>query len=215
MPETIGIIGAGNVGAALGRRLTAAGFTVRFGVRDPAKAEALVAELAGASAASPAEVAGACDVVFLTIPGSAAVDVAAGLGDLDGTIVVDCTNPLGWDEGPVWKPPAEGSNAAAIAARCPGARVIKAFNTFGAEFHGDPGLGGGARAEVPMAGDDAEAKKAVSAIAETAGFAPVDVGPLRNAAALENHAVLWIHLAIAAGHGRDFVFKMVRRGAGG
>lgn len=211
MSDTVGIIGAGNVGAGLGRRLTATGHAVRFGVRDAKKIAALVAECPGSSAASPAEVAASCDLVFLTVPGGVAPDVAAGLGDLDGTIIVDCTNPLSWDAGPMWAPPAEGSNAAAIAARCPGARVVKAFNTFGAELHGDPALASGARAEVPMAGDDAAAKERVFAIAERAGFAPIDAGPLRNAAVLENLAVLWIHLAVVGGHGREFAFTMTRR----
>jgi hypothetical protein len=206
----IGIIGAGNVGAALGRRLSESGHAVRFGVRDPEKIAELVAAIDGASAAAPAEVAAASDAVFLTVPGPVAVDVAAGLGELDGVIVVDCANPLRWDNGPVWNPPPEGSIAAAIAARCPKARVVKAFNTFGAEFHADPKLGEHA-ADVYMAGDDADAKAAVAEIAESAGFAPVDAGPLRNAAVLENLAMLWIHLALAGGQGRDFAFKMLRR----
>ena len=38
-----------------------------------------------------------------------------------------------------------------------------------------------------------------------AGFSPIDAGPLRNAAVLENVAILWIHLAMVGGRGRDFV----------
>ena len=44
------------------------------------------------------------------------------------------------------------------------------------------------------------------------GFKPVDAGPLRNAAVLENVAMLWIHLAMAAGHGRDWTFIIQRKG---
>jgi predicted dinucleotide-binding enzyme len=44
-----------------------------------------------------------------------------------------------------------------------------------------------------------------------AGFAPVDAGPLRNAGVLENVAMLWIHLAMAGGQGRDFTFVMQRK----
>ena len=39
----------------------------------------------------------------------------------------------------------------------------------------------------------------------------IDVGPLRNAAALENLAVLWIHLALIAGRGRFIGFKLHER----
>ena len=93
----------------------------------------------------------------------------------------------------------------------PGARVVKGFNTFGAEIHLDPSLGGTV-ADVFLAGDDAEAKKAVAAVAEAAGFTPVDSGPLRNAAVLENLAILWIHLALREGHGRNWSFKKLARG---
>ena len=81
---------------------------------------------------------------------------------------------------------------------------------FGAEFHADPSVGGD-RATVFFAGDDAAAKKTLSVIAERAGFHPVDAGPLRNAAVLENVAILWIHLALAGGQGRDFAFVMKKR----
>ncbi|MCA9708889.1 MAG: hypothetical protein KDK70_23795, partial [Myxococcales bacterium] len=106
----------------------------------------------------------------------------------------------------------EGSNSAALAAALPGARVIKAFNTFGAEFHADPSLPGGG-ADVPIAGDDAEARQRVADLAESAGFTPIDAGPLRNAAVLENVAMLWIHLATVGGHGRSGAFKLVSREA--
>jgi 8-hydroxy-5-deazaflavin:NADPH oxidoreductase len=146
-------------------------------------------------------------VVFLAVPGSAAVDVARGLADrLAGKVVVDCNNPLVWKEGPVWTPPAEGSLAAAIAKAATGARVVKAFNQFGAEFHQDP-----RGAQVFLAADDAEAKARVTEVARAAGFDPVDSGPLRNAAVLENVAMLWIHLATVGGHGRSFTFRMDKR----
>ena len=138
--------------------------------------------------------------------GCSIANVARGLADkLAGKIVIDCNNPLVWKEGPVWTPPAEGSLAAAIAKAAPGARVVKAFNQFGAEYHKDP-----RGAQVFLAADDAEAKKTVSEFSKNAGFDPIDAGPLRNAAVLENVAMLWIHLATVGGQGRDFAFHMKR-----
>lgn len=212
MSETIAIIGTGNVGGALAVRLGQAGYAVRLGAREGKDLGDLVARVgAGASVDTPARVAAAADVVMLAVPGKAAVEAAAALGDLTGKVVVDCTNPVAWSGGPVWAPPAEGSNAAALAAALPGARVVKAFNTFGAEFHADPTLPGGP-ADVQIAGDDADARRTVGAIAERIGFTPIDVGPLRNAALLENLAVLWIHLATVGGRGRNAAFKLVSRG---
>ena len=148
--------------------------------------------------------------MFIATPTAVAVQVAQE-AELGGKIVVDCTNPLTWDDGPVWAPPAAGSVAAAIAEAVPGARVLKGFNTFGAEIHLNPDLGG-TPASVLLASDDLEAKRVVAEVARAAGFAPVDSGPLRNAAALENLAVLWIHLALREGHGRSWAFKKMNRG---
>jgi 8-hydroxy-5-deazaflavin:NADPH oxidoreductase len=210
-PTRISIIGAGNVGGSLGRSFSKAGLPVCFGVRPEADTKALL-EACGkdASAKSPSEAAKSGDVVFLAVPGSAAVDVATSLAvELAGKIVVDCNNPLVWKEGPVWTPPAEGSLTAALAKAAPGARLVKGFNTFGAEFHGNPTLAG-APAQVFLAGDDADAKKVVADLATKLGFTTVDSGPLRNAAVLENLAMLWIHLATVGGQGRNFAFAMQR-----
>jgi len=208
----IAVIGAGNVGGSLGARFSKVGFPVQFGVRDAKGTSELLARCAAdASTASPAEAAVWAEVVFLAVPAAAALEVASSLAkQLEGKVVVDCNNPLTWKDGPVWNPPAEGSLAAAIAKAAPGARVVKGFNTFGAEFHADPSTGG-APATVYLAGDDAEAKQRVGELATTAGFATVDSGPLRNAAVLENLAMLWIHLATVGGQGRNFVFNMQRR----
>jgi NADPH-dependent F420 reductase len=213
MATKVAIIGAGNVGGNLGARLSKAGLAVKFGVKPGKDLSALLARCEkDAGLAAPAEAAVWGDVVFLAVPGSVALEVARSLAkQLEGKIVVDCNNPLVWKEGPVWTPPAEGSLAAAIAKAAPGARVVKAFNTFGAEFHADPRLPGGG-AQVFVAGDDADAKKVVSEVATTGGFRPVDAGPLRNAAVLENLAMLWIHLATVGGQGRDFAFVMQSRG---
>ncbi|HJL18465.1 MAG TPA: NAD(P)-binding domain-containing protein [Sandaracinaceae bacterium LLY-WYZ-13_1] len=208
---TIAMIGAGNVGGNLGARLSKAGAPVRFGVREGADAREALARCADDAEALPVrEAAAAADVIFVAVPGGVAIEAAKGLGDVSGKVVVDCTNPLRFDGGPVWTPPAEGSNAAAIAAALEGARVLKGFNTFGAELHADPALSAGP-VDVQLAGDDAEAKAMVSELAERAGFRPIDAGTLRNAAVLENLAVLWIHLALVGGHGREVGFKLVGR----
>lgn len=205
----VAIIGSGKVGGNLGIRLAQRGNTVFFGVKPGKDASALL-ERAGpeAEARAVAQAVRDAEVVFLAVPANIAVDAARAAGDLAGKIVVDCTNPLRWDAGPVHDPPAEGSNAAALAAAFPRARVVKGFNTFGAEFHLDPSLGDRS-VDVYLAGDDRAAKTAVAQLARDAGFTPVDSGPLRNAALLENLAVLWIHLAMVEGRGRNFAFKIL------
>jgi 8-hydroxy-5-deazaflavin:NADPH oxidoreductase len=208
MSTKVAVIGAGNVGGSLGTRLATSGVDVRFGVKPGNDIKALLARAKGATESDPASAVAWGDIVFMAVPANVAVDLARSLAkELEGKILVDCNNPLTWKEGPVWAPPAEGSLAAAIAKAAPGARVVKGFNTFGAEFHADPGRAG-VPADVFFASDDADAKKTLSELATRAGFHPVDAGPLRNASVLENVAMLWIHLALAAGHGRDFTFVM-------
>jgi NADPH-dependent F420 reductase len=208
----IAIVGAGNVGGNLGIHLARSGFSVRFGVRDASKIQDVLAKAGGkAEAASVAEAAKWADVIFLAVPANAAIEATRSMGDISGKVLVDCNNPLRWDDGPVHTPPPEGSLAAALAKVFPKARVVKGFSTFGAEFHLDPKLGN-TNIDVQIAGDDAEAKALVSSIATRAGFTPIDVGPMRNAAHLESLAILWIHLALRAGHGREVGFKLLKRG---
>jgi hypothetical protein len=211
MDTTIAIIGAGNVGAALAERLTASGYSVRLGVKPGTDVAALLGRCHGRAVAVPvAAAAERCEVVFLCVPAGAAVAAARAAGDLARRILVDCTNPVAWHDGPVLAPPPEGSVAAALAAALPEARVVKGFNTFGAEIHRDPALSGGP-AEVYLAGDDGMALERAGEVALRAGFAPIVVGGLRNAALLEALAALWIHLAMVGGQGRQFAFGLARR----
>jgi NADPH-dependent F420 reductase len=202
---TVAVLGAGKVGQALATRLVAAGIDVRFGARDPA-AVSVGGDLAAASVTTPQEAASTADCVLLAVPAAAAIAAARSAGDLAGRIVVDCTNPLRWDRGPVWTPPSEGSVTAALAAALPDVAVVKGFNHFGAEIQRDPSLAGGP-ADAFFASDDEAAKASVMELATRMGFRAHDAGPLRNAAVLENLAVLWIHLA-GAGAGREWALAM-------
>ena len=209
--QTVTILGAGKVGRTLGERLAQAGATVRFGVRDSgAKGELLTGALAGAKALAIPEAAAAAEVILLTVPAAAAEDALRAAGDLTGKIVVDCTNPVRWDGGPVPAPPAAGSVTQSLAASFPGVRFLKGFNHFGVEIMARPALPAGP-ADALFAGDDADAKSVVMKLAAGMGFRPQDAGPLRNAPLLEHLAVLWIHLGTVGGVGREFAFRIERR----
>ena len=209
--NTVAIVGAGNVGRALGERLRQAGAVVRFGVRDPVSAaNTFSGPLAGVPALSPAAAAAEADIVFLAVPAAAAVDATRSAVDRTGKILVDCTNPLRWSDGPVWAPPPQGSVAQALAITFPAITVIKGFNHFGAEIHRSPDLMGGP-ADAFFAGDDGGAKSQLLKLAARMGFRAHDAGPLRNAALLENLAVLWIQLATSGGVGRNFSFRIDER----
>jgi predicted dinucleotide-binding enzyme len=208
--KPIAILGAGNVGIALARALVARGESIVFGVPKPDKHRAAVAALgASASIGSNAEAIDAAEVVVLATPYSAALDVARSVPDWNGRILVDATNPLA--------PGLAGllvgtttSGAEQIAAAARGARVVKAFNTTGAENMADSRYAGGA-IFMPVFGDDAEARGRVLALAALIGFDAVDCGGLGAARYLEPFAMTWIHMAIKLGHGRSFAFARLHR----
>jgi predicted dinucleotide-binding enzyme len=204
--RNVTIVGTGNVGEALAKNLIGHGIAVKLAARDLEKTRATAKELGATAVAKPE----AGDAIFLAVPANAAEAVIADAQLPDGTLVVDCANPMTWKEGPVHAAPVEGSLTAHLASRFPRLRWLKAFNTFGAEFHESPQLGSTA-ADLYFAGDDAEAKQQLGELARAMGFTPVDVGPLRNAAHLESLAILWIHLATVGGHGRNVAFKLLSR----
>ncbi len=96
----IAMIGTGNIGGTLGRRLHEAGYNVVFGARD-ATAAAAKLQNANVPILSLADAVRGAGVVFMAVPAVAAVSAAIDLELEPGTILVDCTNPLKWDGGPV------------------------------------------------------------------------------------------------------------------
>jgi predicted dinucleotide-binding enzyme len=210
----VAIIGAGNVGGALGRAWSRAGHAVVFGVRDPGTAEvrALVAET-GAEAMAPAGAAAAGEVVVLALPWGAAEAAVRGLGDLAGKVVIDCMNPLamgpdglGLDRGHTT------SGAETLAAWLPGARVVKTLNQVGAEVMAD--ASGFAHPPVMFAaGDDVAAKAVALGLVRDLGFEALDAGALRQARLLEPFGMVWINQALLRGHGRNWAFAALPRKA--
>ncbi|WP_017716135.1 NADPH-dependent F420 reductase [Kamptonema formosum] len=208
----IGVIGAGNVGGALGRILAGKGHEIVFGVRDPqsSKVQSLIDSTGGkAKAGSVQEAAAHGEVVILATPWQATQEAIEQAGDLSGKILIDCTNPLG-------AAPNElvigltTSAAEEIAKWAAGARVVKAFNNIGASCFENLTFGS-QQANTFICGEDAEAKKVVMSLAQEIGFEPVDTGDLSKARLAEPLAALWIHLAYFQGMGPDFAVNLVKR----
>lgn len=206
--ETIAVIGTGNVGAALGPEFAAQGHTIVYGSREPGRDDvrAVVAATPGnASVTTPQEAVVGADMVLLAVPGVAAVEVAAGLGDLSGKILIDPTNVYTREGGRLAHGiPGKGSNAALIQAAQPGAYVVKAFNTLNFRQMVDPETAGGP-ITIMLAGDNAEAKAAVAELVRGMDLDAVDVGGLEYAHVLEEMLVMW---AGALGSGRQFNYYL-------
>jgi predicted dinucleotide-binding enzyme len=210
----IAILGAGNVGGALGANWAQKGHDIVFGVRDPKaeKVQALLKKIGGkAKAVSPAEAAASADVIVLSTPWPAAEAAIRSMGNLKGKIVLDATNPL--TRGPdgigleIGHAISGGEKVQGWAA---GASVFKTLNTTGFGNMANP-VFKGVKSVMFVAGDDAAAKPKVMQLVGDLGFEVIDAGPLRNARLLEAHAMLWIDLALARGQGRDFAFGLLRR----
>ncbi len=201
MRQRIAIIGAGSVGTALASGLTAAGHDVAIGVREPnrTKYQELRAHVVDIEAA----VADAT-VVVLAIPMDSLTTAVPALRLHGGHVVVDATNAVG---APV--PHGFDTLGHFVGSMLPPeVALAKAFNTVGAE-HLTGGTFGHATF-LPIAGDET-ATAIVAALATDLGFEVADLGGRESFELVEDHARLWIHLAIRRGWGRDFAWSVVRR----
>lgn len=193
---TIAILGLGNMGKGLARRL--AGKTgLVLGAQNPAAA-ADFAESIGATVTDYAAAVAAADTVVLAVPYPVALELVKSL-PLGGKTVVDMTNPI--------KPDFSGlaighttSAAEELQAAAPEARVVKAFNTIFASLFDAPAA---ATAEIPVfvAGNDEAAAEAVAALVATAGFAVEKVGGLDGARLVEPLGMLNIRFGYGLGKG--------------
>lgn len=203
----LAIVGSGNVGTALGHAWKRAGHKVTFATRDPASAKADALKAEGFGVLDAAAAAKEASVILLAIPWNGMPGVIESLGSLSGKIVIDATNPLTSDlELAIGFDDSAGETVARLA---PGARVVKGFNTTGAEnmdkAHDFP-----SKPAMFVAGDDADAKRTVLKLAEDIGFEPIDAGPLKASRYLEAMAMQWIRLAFS-GMGTQFAYAIVKR----
>jgi hypothetical protein len=172
----IGVIGAGRIGGGIARQLAGAGHEVLVAGREPERLAPLAEEIGGRTG-TPAEAAAFADVVVLSVPSRALDETLASIGSLAGKIVIDTTNAFG--DG------LEGTQASRNAAKMPGARYTKSFNTLTAAFQAET-AGREPRVAQWLCGDDADAKRVVAGLIEDAGFDPVDVGGTADAAVMES-----------------------------
>lgn len=179
----IAVIGAGRIGANAARLFAGAGHEVLVSFsRDPAKLEALAADIGG-RAGTPQEAVAFGEVVLFSVPWTLIDEVLAQAGSLDARIVIDTTNQFG-REG--WEDLGDQTAAQVNAARMAGARYTKAFNTLTSGFQAAAaGRTGADRVVMFLCGDDEEAKRVVGGLIDDAGFTPVDMGGVTDAGPME------------------------------
>ena len=187
----IGILGGtGDQGRGLARRFALAGHPVIIGSRSAeraaAAAQALGAEL-GIRGMANADAAAAADVVIVAVPWDGHGGLLAALAaPLAGKIVIDCVNPLGFDQRGCYPlAVAEGSAAQQAAAVLPDSVVVGAFHHVSAVLLLDPTVHT-VDLDVLVLGDDRQATDLVQALAaRIPGVRGVYAGRLRNCGQVE------------------------------
>jgi predicted dinucleotide-binding enzyme len=189
----IAIIGAGNVGGALGKGWARAGHKILYGVPDPDDPKHVAAARgAGAEIGPVGKAAAGADVVVLAVQWSVLADAVAACGDLSGRVVIDVTNPIRYtDHGMELGIGFDISAGEQVAGLAPGARVVKTLNQAGFDVLLDA-TGYPAPPVQFVAADDEEGKQLASRLVRDLGFEPVDGGGLKTARLLEPMAMLWI-----------------------
>jgi 8-hydroxy-5-deazaflavin:NADPH oxidoreductase len=177
----VGIIGAGNIGATLTRRLTALGHDVSVAnSRGPETLADLAAET-GATAVEVMDAAKDADLVIVTIPVKAIPLLPAGVldGAKPGAPIVDTGNYYPARDGHI-KEIEDGMTESRWASEQLGHPAVKAFNNIRAQHlleRGKP-AGSSGRIALPVAGDDPQTKRVVMDLVDELGFDPVDAGTI-------------------------------------
>jgi len=213
----VGILGTGDVGRTLADAFVTLGHEVKMGAREASNEKAVAwAKQAGpkGSAGTFADAAGFADLAVLATHGIANPEVltAAGAERLEGKVVIDTTNPLDFSKG---MPPrlavGHTDSGGEIAQRTvPRARVVKAFNIVGHKSMFRPEYVGGPP-DMLICGNDADAKKHVTALLRDFGWPEVvDFGGIEASRYLEPLCLVWTIYGAKTGSW-NHALKMLRK----
>ena len=199
----VGIIGAKTIGGTLGRKLSAAGHEVVFGVRNQQNPDLapLLAECQGrASVASVAEAIASGEVVIFAIPGHAMeATIAEHAEALADKAVIDAANRGGAPQ---------MNSLAAFTAHAPTAQLFRAFNSLGWENFADPYFGT-EQADLFFSGPAGTDQALVEQVIAAVGLRPIWVGGPEQTEVVDNLARLWFALALGQKRGRHLAFKLL------
>ena len=186
---TTSIIGVGNLGGTLARHLAAGGEPVVLAARDEAHAQALAGELGpNASAASVEDAIAGSDTVVLATWLDQSREYVPGLASvLENKVVVDPSNPIGFENGQMIRTLPEGqSSGSVVASMLPAsAHYVKAFGTLGAVEQLATSANRDPRVVLFYATDDDAAEATAQRLIKAAGFEPLKVGGASAAGRIE------------------------------
>jgi predicted dinucleotide-binding enzyme len=200
----IGVLGTGQVGGTLGRKLATLGHEVMLGSRDPKAKAAAFAGVVGLSVGTLTEAATHGEWVVNALPGEQSITVLSDCA-IDGKILIDIGNyDIAVDQ------PIEVPLGQAIQRAFPKVRLVKALNSVSAHLMVDPGALPSPHS-VFVASDDAEAKGRVGDLLRSFGWHDIiDLGDLSACRAMEQLIPLWMRLEATLG-GPNFNLAVVRQ----
>lgn len=207
----IGMIGHGNVGGAIANRLVLSGHQVFVGLREftNEQKEKVVTLNSQLKPVPPQELRDLAPLFFLSTPFSAAKEALSAAALSSGSVVVDCTNPVG--AGLTHSLKSEISGAESLQKEFPQLKFVKAYSIYGFENFADnrTSQSGNQQPAMLIAGNDPEAKMLVSELLKEQKWQPIDTGPLSMALHLEHLALLWIKMARMQGRDPHFMWGLV------
>lgn len=132
----------------------------------------------GASAATVEEAAG-LDYVLLGVPWKNVEAALRNLPEWNGRELIDATNPFAETSSKLVLADLGGIGASEIVAGfAPGARIVKAFNSFRMAYFNEGPVNGQGKRVIFVSGDDESSKRVVKDLIESFGFAAIDLGGL-------------------------------------
>lgn len=209
----ITFIGYGSVGLSLANNLQRLGHEVTLAARDlnSDSVRKALAENEALRTAAPAKAVQNAEIVFLATPFGANQSILEGLtNELEGKILVDCTNPVG--RGFTHGLNNEQSGSEFIQSLIPNSHVVKAFSIYGYEnlknnHFPDYNL----KPAMFFCGDNKEAKSKVEELIAALGWEPLDVGVLKQALHLEHMTLMWVRMIRAGRLDPNLVWGALRR----
>lgn len=203
----IAIIGTGNVGGALAQQLIKAGHTVLMGAKFPLSEKSinLATKIGEDRFTTVGSAAKQCEVIIITTPSDAVMNIITELGNVENKTIIDTTNSI-------WAKPEPYPTAYhAIKAITKSEAVVKCFNSTGFENMLNP-IYKGEGIDMFCAGNDKTSKEIAEKLAKDIGFKTCyDFGGDDKVELLEKFALGWINLAIMQGLGRDIAIKIEKR----
>ena len=186
-PMKIGIIGSGRIGSTFGGLWAKAGHEVMFSDRDPEQAKRAMDGLgARARIGSVPEAVAFGDAILIAVPYGALPAIAQQVGgELKGKVVIDPNNPVPSRDGELGTQAKEKGAAVSTAALLPGARLVRAFNSWGYATMAREANRPAPRMAIPVAADDPAALKVGLQLVQDAGFDAVAAGSLAASKAFD------------------------------